>query len=186
MNRKLLLLFAVLFLVPLSASAQVFDPEHRNGLEINAGLSPVQVLLQSYKSEEGLEGRNMIMPCCNISYVFSFNDVWAIVAGVNIAASRFKLTGPDGKPAGTEMGRIEPSGVASVRLCWGRKENYTLYSSFGVGMDPKILLASFFPTPIPNIVPLGVAFGKGKFYGLSELVLGSSSSGVIFGIGCHL
>ena len=61
-----------------------------------------------------------------------------------------------------------------------------MYSSFGVGLNPEVLLANFCPTPIPSIAPLGIVFGKGRIYGLSELIVGSAANGLVIGVGCHL
>ena len=58
-----------------------------------------------------------------------------------------------------------------------------MYSGVGVGMTGKVMLAVFFPTPIPSITPLGVTLGTDHFYLTADITAGSRSVGGSAGLG---
>lgn len=179
-------MLAVLLATASIAHAQAFDPLHRSAIELNAGFAPVQALLRTYDGQSDLTPERFFSPAANLSYVFQINDSWGFQGSVNMSGNCYKLLEDDGTVAGRELANLSPTFVLALRYYWMRKENCTMYSSFGVGLNPEILLASFCPTPIPSIAPFGIVFGKGRIYGLSELIVGSAATGVVIGVGCHL
>ena len=186
MNRRIPVLLALLFATVTVASAQEFDPEHRSALELSAGYAPLQALMMKYDGQSELTPERFFSPAVSLAYVFQFNETWSFQAAANISGNYYKLLDENGAEAGREFANLTPTAVLSLRYCWLKRKSFTMYSTFGVGLDPEILLASFFPAPIPNIAPLGIKFGKGKVYGIAEALVGSAATGLIFGIGCRL
>ena len=187
MNRKVLIMALLLALPLFTARAQEFDPEHRWGIEAKVGLSPLQTLMEKYKDREDLpEGstyRNQTGPAATLSAVFEMNERISLEAGVNLSRAIYEISKPEDPYPFTDYGTITFTAVFSVRYAWLYRPHYKLYSGLGVGMTPKVMLATFFPSPIPNITPLGVTFGFNRVYFNAELCAGGASVGGLAGIG---
>ena len=50
-------------------------------------------------------------------------------------------------------------------------------------MTNKVMLAVFFPSPIPIITPLGINVGTQRIYLSAEVTAGAGSTGGVAGIG---
>lgn len=182
---------ALLLSLPLLAvSAQEFDPEHRSAIEITAGLSPVQTLLEKYDEDllgAGMSYRNLIGPGITASYVFDLNDKWTVTGGVNVSRAIFEITSTesDGPFSETlrENGTPTLTFLLEGRYVWLRRPHVKMYSGVGVGMTGKVMLAVFFPTPIPNITPLGITLGTDHIYLTAEITAGARSTGGVAGLG---
>lgn len=177
---------ALLLSLPvLAARAQEFDPEHRSAVEVTVGLSPVQTLLQKYMEDlpDGTSFTNILAPGYTAQYVFDLNDNWTVTGGVNLSRARFKVTTAESPTPFIEDGTNILTFLLEGRYVWLRRPYVKMYSGVGVGMTGKVMLAVFFPTPIPSITPLGVTLGTDHFYLTADITAGSRSVGGSAGLG---
>lgn len=78
----------------------------------------------------------------------------------------------------------ENRGVATSlfgRYYWSYKEGCQWYSSVGIGINYKEHCRLE-----PDLIPIGLHFGKKRVYGILELSFGTVGTGLIAGIGCRL
>ena len=180
------MIFALLLTMPLfTARAQLFDPEHRSAIEAVAGISPIQTLLEKYPEElpEGGSYKNRLGPAGSVLYVFDLNDKWTVVGGVNLSRSIHEVTLPDTSGPTTEYGTPTLTFLLGTRYHWLRRDHFRLYSGVGMGMTNKVMLAVFFPSPIPTITPIGGAVGTDTIYFTAEITAGGNSLGGVAGLG---
>ena len=180
------MLLALLLSVPFfAARAQLFDPEHRLSMKALAGTSPVQTMLEKYKGDlpEGASYKNQIGPAFTLAAEFDLNEKWTIQGGVNLSRAIYEITKSEDPQPYTDKGTITFTGLFSVNYMWLRRENVRLYSGVGFGMTPKVMMAVFFPTPIPSITPIGATVGFDTLYFTAEITAGSNSLGGLAGIG---
>ena len=179
---------ALLLVLPVfAARAQEFDPEHRLGIEVRGGFSPLQTIMEKYKDREELpEGssyRNLTGPAATVSVNYEMNERVSLQGGLNFSRAVFEISKPEDPYPFTDKGTLTLTAVLSVRYAWMYRPHFKLYSGIGVGMTPKVMLASFFPSPIPNITPLGMTVGFNKFYFNAEFCAGGISVGGLAGVG---
>lgn len=184
MNRKLFITVLLLALPLFAARAQEFDPEHRYGMEVWAGLSPVQTLLEKYQKElpEGSEYVNKIGPAVTASFIFDLNDKWTLQGGLNVSRARYDITTPEGAPF-SDHATPTLTFLFNTRYNWLSKPHVRMYSGVGFGMTNKVMLAVFFPSPIPIITLLGINVGTQRIYLSAEVTAGAGSTGGVAGIG---
>jgi hypothetical protein len=185
MSRKLFILALMLALIPLTARAQLFDPEHRLAIEVLAGTSPVQTMLEKYKEDlpDGTTYVNKMGPAVTLSAVYELNDKWFIQGGLNLSRAIFDISSAEDPYPYTEYGTPTLTFLFSARYNWLRKEHVKVFSGVGFGMTPKVMMAVFFPTPIPSITPIGATVGFDTLYFTAEITAGSNSLGGLAGIG---
>ena len=180
------MLLALLLAAPLfTAHAQLFDPEHRSAVEVIAGISPLQTMMEKYKEKlpEGGSYKNLIGPAASALYVFDLNEKWTLQGGLNLSRSIYDITVPDSPQTQREYGTMTFTALFGTRYHWMRKDHLRLYSGVGVAMTPKVMLAVFFPSPIPTITPIGGAVGTDTFYFTAEITAGGNSLGGVAGLG---
>ena len=178
----------LLALPMFAARAQEFDPEHRYGLEAWVGLSPLQTLMEKYKEElpEGSEYHNRIAPAATVSFIFDLNDRWTLQGGLNLSRAKYDIIKP-GEP-GPSQGLASPTltFLFNTRYNWLSKPHVRMYSGVGFGMTNKVMLAVFFPSPIPIITPIGINVGTNRIYLSAEATAGAGSTGAVAGLGIRL
>lgn len=180
------MIFALLLAMPMfTARAQLFDPEHRSAIEVLAGISPIQTLLEKLPDElpDGGSYKNRLGFAGTVQYVFDLNDKWTVLGGVNLSRSIHEVTLPDTSGPTTEYGTPTLTFLFGTHYHWMRRDHLRLYSGVGVGMTNKVMLAVFFPSPIPTITPIGGAFGTDHFYVTAEITAGANSLGGLAGLG---
>ena len=204
-----LLLSAVLLSSP--AKAQPFDPEHRHSIEISTGVPPVQSLVLSTSSHSvqisrGFKDTRLFIPTFNLAYTYSMNEKWDLNVVINGSGAFYRrdqypmkeveyrdaegnLLNRNNEPdykAGILSSRTLYSGtmytpMVDFRWKWMIRDNFRLYSSFGLSC---VVLGNFgLFIPLPYLTPIGINFGKGHFYGLAEVNASSASTGLLTGAG---
>ena len=180
------MIIALLLSVPFfAAHAQLFDPEHRLAIEVLAGTSPVHTLMEKYKEDlpDGASYKNRIGPAASVVAFYDLNEKWSLRGGLNISRANFDITIPEETETVKEHGALTFTGLFSVHYHWLRRDHFRVYSGVGVGMTPKVMMAVFFPTPIPSITPIGFALGTNSIYLTAEITAGGNSVGGLAGLG---
>lgn len=193
------------------AKAQHFDPEHRHSIEISTGVPPIQSLLlggssYSVQMTRGFKDTRLFIPSINIGYTYAMNERWdfnviinacgAIMRRDNYPMKEIQEYDDEGNlfwtreeadfSADVVSSSIKYSGtmytpMIDFRWKWLRRDNWRLYSSFGLGCLVIGNFSLFIPTPY--LTPIGINFGKGHFYGLAEMNISCASTGLMFGAG---
>ena len=208
MNRITVLL-AVL-LVSVTSYAQHFDPDHRHSIEISTGVPPVQSLLfgsNSYaRMNGGFKDTRLFLPSVNVAYTYAMNERWDFNVVINACSAIFRrdyypmkdteIIDDEGNVVASKQladfnGEVQSSKIVypgemytpmiDFRWKWLRRDNWRLYSSFGLGCLVVGNFSLFIPTPY--LTPVGVNFGSGHFYGLAELNISCASTGLLAGVG---
>ena len=180
------MLLALLLALPFfTVRAQEFDPEHRIAIEAVAGLSPIQTLLEKYKEDlpDGGSYVNKMGPAVSVLGIYDLNDKWSVQGGLNLSRSIFDVTLPDSTGPSREYGTPTLTFLFATRYHWLRTPNATVFSGVGVAMTNKVMLAVFFPSPIPTITPIGATFGTDTIYFTAELSMGGNTLGGLAGLG---
>lgn len=179
------MILALLAMLPFVVRAQEFDPEHRIAVEAVAGLSPIQTILEKYDKDlpEGGSYVNKMGPAVSLLGVYDLNDKWSVEGGLNFSRSIFDITLPDSPETVREHGTVTVTFLLASRYHWLRTPHATVFSGVGVAMTPKVMLAVFFPSPIPTITPIGATVGTENFYFTAELSMGGNTLGGLAGLG---
>ena len=185
MSRKLLISALLLCAPFLAARAQLFDPEHRLSVEVLAGTSPVQTMMEKFKKEhpDGTTYKNLMGPAATVLAVFDLNEKWTVQGGINLSQAIFDISYPEEPATVRDKGTITFTGLFAVHYSWLRRDHLKLYSGVGFGMTPKVMMATFFPTPIPSITPIGFNAGFDKIYFTAEVSAGANTLGGLAGLG---
>ena len=208
---ELVVLPLAALLLSTPARAQHFDPEHRHSIEISTGVPPAQSLLLSTSNgyaqmTRGFKDTRLFIPSLNIGYTYAMNERWdfnviinacgAIYRRDNYLMHEIEVKDDDGNlldiqreidyEAGIQSSSTQYSGtmytpMVDFRWKWLRRDNWRLYSSFGLGCLVIGDFSLFIPTPY--LTPIGINFGKGHFYGLAEMNISCASTGLMFGAG---
>ena len=180
------MILALLLALPFfTARAQLFDPEHRSAMEVIVGVSPLQTMMEKYKEElpEGGSYKNRIGPAASLLYVFDLNEKWTIEGGLNLSRSIYDITVPGASGPEKKYGTPTFTALFGTRYHWMRKDHIRLYSGVGVAMTNKVMLAVFFPSPIPTITPIGFGVGTDTIYFTAEISAGGNTIGGVAGLG---
>ncbi len=185
MSRKVLILVLLLCFPFFMANAQLFDPEHRLSVQALVGTSPVHTLMEKYKEElpEGSSYRNLLAPAATIGAEFDLNEKWTIQGGINLSRAIFEITRPEEAAPARENGTVTFTGLFAVHYMWVRRDYFRVYSGVGVAMSPKVMMATFFPSPIPSITPIGASVEFSHIYLTAEITAGGNSVGGVAGLG---
>lgn len=199
---------AILFML-IVGMGSAFAQEKQHSIEITTGYPSVLHALeypwagstvemmwngQSYKEH--------YQPGINIGYTYQWRKRWEVNIMLNahltiLDIEQYPLlpesdgtatSGPDATnqydwnadPDITRQTDVFGAFCASVRYKWIAHQNFSMYSALGTGISLG------FPIPVPYVAPLGIKFGKGKFYGLIEANFSAATTYGMAGVGIRL
>ena len=102
---------------------------------------------------------------------------------MNLSRSKFEISYPDQAETVLQDGTPTITFLFGTRYHWLRRDHVRLYSGVGVAMTNKVMLAVFFPSPIPTITPLGFGLGTDTIYLTAEISAGGNTLGGVAGLG---
>ena len=204
-----LLLPALLVCTP--GSAQQFDSEHRHSIELTTGVPPAQSLLLATSNLSssvygGFKDTRLFIPTINVGYTYAMNERWDFNVIINACGAFFRrdkylqneveirdeagnlldIEKRTDYSAGVQSSSIKYSGtmytpMVDFRWKWLRRDDWRLYSSFGLGC---LVIGNFsLVLPTPYLTPIGINYGKKHFYGLAEMNISCASTGLMVGVG---
>jgi hypothetical protein len=184
MKKYLALIPFVALLTNAPVHAQPFDPKHRHSIELSTGVPPAQVLLlgssSSAKVMGGYSEKKLFTPSLNIAYTYAMNERWDFNVIVNACGAILR------REYDTGTSKVAYSGTwytptVDFRWKWLRRDNFRLYSSFGLSC---FVMGNFsIVLPLPYLTPVGINFGSGKLYGIAEFNVSTAATGLLAGIG---
>jgi len=203
MKKVFLACLAVFIVVEASAQNQKFYTEHRFAVELSTGYPYMLDLINPPGREPNsltTQARNAgqvlqsIQPPLNINLGLTYyvGNRWELSAYAGVHGwfytrtqyPQFEDVTPD--TSGTpEWKKLEYNhrGVyvaAALRYNWFERETVKLYSSAGLGYSFSGRL------PIPCLTPIGVHFGRKRWYGLAEATFSAAAIGLQLGVGFRI
>lgn len=198
--KRILFLF-VLFSIYATAQDAPSYEAHPGSLEITTGYPSFFSMLAAPRTrpeskevyETGIKYKATVPLNLNIGYTRRISRWIDLSAMVNVSTWMYEIYQFPKKSsdsdqydfsvsperAGGGLGGWSVSPMAACRIKWMEKEKVSLYTSLGAGLfvgDGRV-------NPYPYITPIGVRFGKGRWYGLTEITVSPAATGLLIGGG---
>ena len=199
---------AILFVLLVSTGG-AFAQEKLHSIEITTGYPSVLHAVEypwAYSTVEmawnGQSYKEHYQPGINIGHTYQWRKRWEVNTMINVHLTILDIeqypllpgyddtatSGPEATaqydwnadPAITRQTDVFGALCISLRYKWIVRENFSMYSALGTGISLG------FPIPVPYVAPLGIKFGKGKFYGLVEANFSAATTYGMAGVGIRL
>ncbi len=130
--------------------------------------------------EQGMKLKSLFPLNLSVSYALKFAPRWEACVRANTRGWIYKRFSDSNSSLGNEIRGISAS--LFVRYYWIQNESTQWYSSLGIGNN----FYERYNSVEPDIIPIGLHWGKKKMYGIAELSYGTAGTVLVFGMGIRL